>query len=207
MMAPDDCDDDGCTRRCKSEKNILCDQEEQFLPYEPEAIVRGKNETEQQKKEREWQEKRRENQEKQSEQLEKFYDSGPREDGTSHAGVMEHVSFFGKCVKWAKNDFFTNFGNFLQVMQLTTHRVMSPRLRAAMESVSALIGFRMEKKSDLEKILELENGSGKAHLMALMEAEFEEGESKLRTYRDPRAETAMNNARIFAAGRLRKALR
>ena len=92
-------------------------------------------------------------------------------------------------------------------MQLTTHRVMSPRLRAAIESVSALIGFRMEEKTDLEKVLSLENGSGKAHLMALMEAEFEEGESKLRTYRDPRAEIAKGNARIYAAGQLRKALR
>ena len=105
--------DDGSPRRCKSEKNILCDQEEQFLPYEPKAIVPDKNETEQQKKEREWQEKRRETQEKQNKQLEKFYDSGPREDGMSHAGVMEHVSFLGNYGVFIKKmTFFTLLVNF-----------------------------------------------------------------------------------------------
>tara|TARA_B100000900_G_scaffold392540_1_gene388130 strand:+ start:4516 stop:5649 length:1134 start_codon:yes stop_codon:yes gene_type:complete len=106
MMAPDDCDDSGCTRRCKREKSILCDQEEQFLPYEPEPIVQGKSETKQQKDEREWQEKRRKNQKKQDEQLEEFYDSGPREDGTSHAGVMEHVGFWEMCKNGPKMTFF-----------------------------------------------------------------------------------------------------
>ena len=92
-------------------------------------------------------------------------------------------------------------------MRLTTHRVMSPRLRAAIDSVAVLIGFSIQVKDDLEKILKINNGIGKSHMMTLMEAEFEEGESKLRTYRDPRAEQALTNARIFAAGQLRKALR
>ena len=86
-------------------------------------------------------------------------------------------------------------------------KVMSPRLRAALESVSALIGYRIDTKDHLENVMNCDNKSGRAHLMTLMEGEFQEGESMLRSYRDPRAEEALTNGRVFAAGRLRKALR
>ena len=111
-------------------------------------------------------------------------------------------------------------------MRLTTHRVMAPRLRAALDSASNLIGHRIgmlcffhvwrklywlffttERKKDLEYVMNLLQGGGKAHLMTLMEADFQDSESALRTYRDPRGEQSMNNARIFAAGRLRKAIK
>ena len=91
-------------------------------------------------------------------------------------------------------------------MRLTTHRVMSPRLRAALAGVSNLIGKQINTKKDLQDIMKLMNGGGKAHLMTLMESEFQEAESSLRTYRDPRAQQTMHNARVFAAGRLIKAL-
>ena len=99
-MGEDECDKDGCEKRCKVDKNILCDQEEQFMPYTPDPVTAPVTETAQEKKEREWQEARKKRQEKQTEQLEEFYDAGPREDGTSHAGVMEHVSFLGCIFSW-----------------------------------------------------------------------------------------------------------
>ena len=84
---------------------------------------------------------------------------------------------------------------------------MSPILRAALDSVSNLINKQIKTKQDMLDVMGLLDGGGKSHLMTLMEAEFQESESALRSYRDPRAEQSLHNARVFAAGRLIKELK
>ena len=197
-------------------EDALCDQEGQFKPFgkieerekwvpDP-AYEAAREETLKHlpDDEKDWINKRKKAQEGQDKAFDEFLDRAPQETGTSHAAMIEHVrhifqvNFFGTVL--------TNT-NTAKVMRLTTHRVMAPRLRAALDSASSLIGLQISKKKDLEHVLGLLGGGGKSHLMTLMEADFHESESALRTYRDPRGEEAMNNARVFAAGRLRKALK
>jgi len=151
-------------------------QKDQFDDYQAEVVSDDDDE------DKEFRRSKIDMKRKQEQELEEFLNTPPVEDGTTHAGVLEHV------------------------MRMTTHRVMSPRLRAALASVSALIRHPIETKSDLEKLLKLDNGAGRSHMMALVEADMQEGESMLRSYRDPRADDALRNARVFAAGRLIKAL-
>ena len=187
-------DDDGCEVRqfkdCSKDINVLCSQEDQFIEYgkiidknaDKPKLKKTNYHPDELKYNDEWLKERGKKQNKQNKQFNQFLDTEPEETGTSHAGVIEHV------------------------MRLTTHRVMSPRLRAALAGVSNLIGKQINTKKDLQDIMKLMNGGGKAHLMTLMESEFQEAESSLRTYRDPRAQQTMHNARVFAAGRLIKAL-
>lgn len=202
-------------------KDALCDQEGQFKPFgkiyngsgwvpDP-AYEAARKETLKHlpDDEKDWINKRKKAQEGQDEAFDEFLDMAPQETGTSHAAMIEHVRHIFQV------NFFSTVlimyvlccTNTTKVMRLTTHRVMAPRLRAALDSASNLIGLHISKKKDLEHVLGLLGGGGKSHLMTLMEADFHESESALRTYRDPRGEEAMNNARVFAAGRLRRALK
>ena len=71
---------------CNEPGESLCHQNDQFEEYNGSIPLDGLSE-----EDKEWQEERIRRNEEQVEELEEFYDRYPKEDGTSHAGVMEHV--------------------------------------------------------------------------------------------------------------------
>lgn len=220
-------DKNGCLTEKACPDDMLCDQGDQFTPfgklpkkdnfyqqvdddridelkqgYHDKLVSEGKVTA----SDADYLKKRKRDQEQQDEDYDEFLDKEPKEDGTSHAAVMEHVMrLTTHRVGLTSPD--VCFMSSFNLPSFILRKVMSPRLRAALESVSALIGYRIDKKDDLEHVMDCEKKNGRSYLMTLMEAEFQEGESMLRSYRDPRAEEALTNARVYAAGRLRKALR
>ena len=94
--------------KCKLPADVLCDQDDQFVPFGKQKIIKGikpeyiddldfeaKRKEDLQhlsKEEQEWIEGRKKEQDKQDKQYETFLNQGPEETGTSHAATIEHVS-------------------------------------------------------------------------------------------------------------------
>ncbi len=99
------------TGKCELPADVLCDQEDQFVPFgkqknnkgtKPEYIddpdfeaKRKKDLQHLTKEDQEWIEDRKQKQDEQDEQYDTFLNQEPQETGTSHAATIEHVSAFG----------------------------------------------------------------------------------------------------------------
>ena len=95
------------------------------------------------------------------------------EDGTSHAALMEHP------------------------IRLTSHTVMSPRLKAAIDQAGTYINASFDTKDDILKYLN--DTKIRTHLATLVTHELLNSEGSLRTYRDPTATDESTKKKIFAA--------
>ena len=86
-------------------------------------------------------------------------------------------------------------------MRLTTHRLLSPRFRAALEQVAQLIGSPVATRRDLIRLLQ---PSGYAHMSTLLEYKLAEGTRNTRTYSDARTMADQRKRMIWATNCLRK---
>ena len=97
-------------KNCKLPADVLCDQDDQFVPFGKKRIKNGAENFEgdpafeQKRKEdlqhlskedRKWIEDRKKQQDEQDKMYEEFLNQAPEETGTSHAATIEHVSAFG----------------------------------------------------------------------------------------------------------------
>lgn len=97
-------------KNCKLPADVLCDQDDQFVPFGKKRTAPGAENFEvdrafQQKRkedlqhlskeDQEWIEDRKKQQDKQDKQYDEFLNQAPQETGTSHAATIEHVSAFG----------------------------------------------------------------------------------------------------------------
>lgn len=98
-------------KNCNPPENVLCDQDDQFVPFGKKRITSGSKEYfeddpafKQKRKEdlqhlskedQKWIEGRKKKQDEQDKQYDEFLNQAPQETGTSHAATIEHVSAFG----------------------------------------------------------------------------------------------------------------
>lgn len=97
-------------KNCKLPADVLCDQEDQFVPFGKKRIENGAENFENDrafeqkrkedlqhlsKEDQEWIEDRKKQQDEQDKMYEEFLNQAPEETGTSHAATIEHVSAFG----------------------------------------------------------------------------------------------------------------
>lgn len=87
-------------------------------------------------------------------------------------------------------------------MVMTTHKVVSPRLRSCFDEVESMCGMPLTTIADVRKVTD--NVKARSYLVELLTILFKEHENNIRVWRDARGEKDRLRQKTFAAYNLKK---
>ena len=82
-------------------------------------------------------------------------------------------------------------------MVMTTHKVLSPRMRSCIEEVTRLTGVPLGTRAELQHVCE--NREKRNQLVILLTILFKEHENNIRVWRDSRGEKERIRQKTYAA--------